>query len=326
MFADVMNNSGLTASHNEHLSVDRPERYDHTYFPPDANEKNSGQHIRAALALVQVLVVSITVQAQGADASTYTTDQLHQHFQNVAQTYVMRSGNTRLKLREQPLMHWQNTVRQQEQGALYMWAKNGRPQVLGSIFTFQNAGKVQCRHELISLADGPISAQLDATSVWSPERAGVKWIACDSVAAPTQSAPRRLTQMRAIARQFSGRLEITDRQTANLSLIPQPLVRYQAPEAGVIDGAVFSMAVVTDPEIFLLVEAKKSGGGPAAWYYAAARSHFQKLELRRERQIVWQAPAVAELANTRAGQFPFTNQPYFVFFPPKPLPAPEELR
>jgi hypothetical protein len=28
------------------------------------------------------------------------------------------------------------------------------------------------------------------------------------------------------------------------------LIRYESPESGVIDGAIFSLAVATDPEIF----------------------------------------------------------------------------
>lgn len=276
-------------------------------------------------ALFAILLV-VAAPASAQDSSRYQPEELHRHFQKVAESYVIRAGNIRLKLRDQPLMHWQNTVRQQEQGALYMWSKQGRPQVLGSIFTFQNGDEVLCRHEMISLAESPLRAELNSSPVWTPNQAGVKWIAFDSVPPPTESAARRMTQMRSIAREFSGTLQIKEGIPANLTLIPQPLVRYQAPEAGVIDGAIFSMAVVTDPEIFLLVEAKESGGGPAAWYYAAARSHFEELQLRRNKQIVWQAANVGELANTRAGQFPWVNRPYFIFFPPQPLPAPEALR
>lgn len=280
---------------------------------------------RPALAFALMVVSSVAARGQ-EDNTTYTPEQLHKHFQDVAESYVIRAGKDRLQLREQPLMHWQNTVRQQEQGALYLWSNKGRPQVLASIFTYENDNRVHCRHEMISLSESPLSAELDATKVWSPQEAGVTWIPYDSDTTPTESAARRMTQMRAIARQLSGTLKIDGRAPANLELIPQPLVRYQAPDAGIIDGAIFSMAVVTDPEIFVLIEAKKSKGGPASWYYAAARSHFNELELRRGDKIVWQAPDVAELANTRYGQFPWVNRPYFIFFPPQTLPPPEELQ
>ncbi len=223
-------------------------------------------------------------------------------------------------------MHWQNTVRKQEQGALYVWDKDGRPQVLGSIFTYQFQNRVHCRHEMISLADRPLTSKLGSTVVWTPKRAGVAWKPCDDVPPPMESAPRRLTQMRAIARQFTGTLDIPDYQLANLTLIPQPLVRYQATNAGVIDGAVFSFAVVTDPEILLVVEARESNGESGSWHYAAARAHYEELELKRKGSMVWQAARVKEMANTRFAQLPYAAEPYFVFFPPQPLPPPEALR
>jgi hypothetical protein len=179
---------------------------------------------------------------------------------------------------------------------------------------------------MISLADTPLTSRLDSQNVWSPKQAGVKWIEFAGAPAPTESAPRRMTQMRAIARQFSGTLNIPDRQLAHLKLIPQPLVRYNAPDHGVIDGAVFSMAVVTDPEILLIVEARKSTNGSTSWRYAAARAHYHELQLRRKDQIVWEMPVAIELENTKAGQLPFASKPYFIFFPPKPLPDPEDLR
>ena len=281
---------------------------------------------RLIICMTLVLASSSPLFAQRL-AEEYTPEQLHKHFQNVAEEYVMTVDGTRLSLKPQPLMHWQNTVRLQEQGALYMWQRNGRPQVLGSIFTFQNQGRVQCRHEMISLAESPLSAKLDGVTVWSPKKAGVEWTKFETPRGPTESAPRRLTQMRGIARQFTGTLDIPTQQIASLTLIPQPLVRYSAVEDDVIDGAVFSLAVVTDPEILLMIEARKSSSGDASWHYAAARAHYHAVELKnQEGRSLWKAPMVIELENTRANQRPHSLDPYFIFFPPDPLPSPELLQ
>ncbi len=132
--------------------------------------------------------------------------------------------------------------------------------------------------------------------------------------------------MRSIARQFSGTLSIPESQPNQLDLIPQPLIRYEAPDENVIDGAIFSLAVATDPEIFLVIEARKAADGSLGWYYAASRSHYQALSLRRHGQLVWTAAPIAELASTKAGQLPWANDPYFIYTPSQPLPAPEDLR
>jgi hypothetical protein len=66
--------------------------------------------------------------------------------------------------------------------------------------------------------------------------------------------------------------------------------------------------------------------GTTSWQYAAARSHYHEVELRHRDQVVWTAPMVIALETASAAQMPLANDPYFTFFPPQPLPAPEELR
>lgn len=279
-----------------------------------------------AVVATYLIMLPATLVAQHGSGETYTPEELQQHFQNVAEGYKIQAGRTALTLRKRPLMHWQNSVRQQEQGAIFAWEKRGRPQVLASIFTYQMNDRVFCRHELISFADTPMKAVFQSEAVWSPTLPGLQWKPVDRIAAPTESAPRRLRDMRAIARQFSGKLSIPGSQPNQLDLIPQPLIRYAAADDRVVDGAIFSFAVATDPEILLVIEARKAADGSLGWHYAVARSHYEALALRKHGQWVWSASRKDELASTKAGQLPWANQPYFIFTPSQPLPAPEDLR
>jgi hypothetical protein len=222
-------------------------------------------------------------------------------------------------------MNWKNPVRTQSRGALYVWELNGRPQVLGSIFTFEYNGIVRCRHELISLADQPLTARLDADVVWSPNRAGAEWTPCEGDLLPAQAAARRLFQMRSIARRFTGKLETPDGQTSTLTLIPQPLLRYQSADDGIMDGAVFSLAQGTDPEILLAIEARRTKQGAMAFFYAPMRANFLGLTLERQGSQVWSAPMLLDLRHTTAGQQPWSNEPFFPMTPKTPLPPPDQL-
>ena len=222
-------------------------------------------------------------------------------------------------------MNWKNPVRTQSRGALYVWDLKGRPQVLGSIFTYEYNDIVRCRHELISLADQPLTAKLEADVVWSPNRAGVEWTQCESTLVPAQTASRRLFQMRSIARQFTGKMEMPDGQITTLTLIPQPLLRYESSDDGIMDGAVFSLAQGTDPEILLAIEAKQTKQGATAFFYAPMRANFLGLRLEREGSQVWSAPMLLDLRHTTAGQQPWSNEPFFPMTPKTPLPPPEEL-
>jgi hypothetical protein len=221
-------------------------------------------------------------------------------------------------------MNWFNSERQQDRGALYVWEQQGKPVVLGSIFTFEYDSQVLCRHEMISLADGPLTATLDSIVVWNPLQSGMDWRPIEQPATAATSANRRLIEMRSIARQFSGELKIPNAQPSKLTLLPQPLHRYQAPEQGVIDGAIFSFAVGTDPEILLVIEANDRDG-KSGYRYSPVRAHYHELELAKDGVNVWKAPMEIALEMTSAGERPFCNQPYFSFTPLQALPSPEEL-
>lgn len=276
----------------------------------------------AASQICLLLLLSGILPAQ---TSAYTAEQLQRHFQESAENYEIFVGSQQLTLKKQPLMNWKNPVRTQSRGALYVWQTKGRAQVLGSIFTFEYNDIVRCRHELISLADQPLTAKLDGDVVWSPNRAGADWTQCDAELVPAQTASRRLVQMRSIARKFTGKLETSDGQTATLALIPQPLLRYEAAEDGVLDGTVFSLAQGTDPEILLVIEAKQGRDGARAFFYAPMRANYLGLKLELEGSLVWSAPMLLELRGTTAGQQPWSNEPFFPMTPKTPLPPPERL-
>jgi len=67
--------------------------------------------------------------------------------------------------------------------------------------------------------------------------------------------------MRNIAREFSGAMK-DNNDVTELRLLTQPIVRYKAPERGVIDGAIFALVWKgTDPEILLVLEDRNDNDG-----------------------------------------------------------------
>jgi len=274
------------------------------------------------------IILSLQCELLWAQKSaTYTPEELHRHFQNEAESYeILAKGATKpFELKPKPLMHWQNTVRQQEQGAMYVWFDGELPAVLASIFTYEYGGTVYCKHECISISEKPFSAKLGNTPVWAPKTAGASWKSIDDAGQPADSLPRRLTQMRSIARHFSGKVTNPEGEATKLELLPQPLIRFQAPQQNVIDGAIFSLAVVTDPELLVMIEAFKEKE-KIEWRYCALRSHHWQVDLARNDAPVWTAPLKFELQSAVFNQAPNASEPYFSFKPPVAIPAPEQLR
>jgi hypothetical protein len=110
--------------------------------------------------------------------------------------------------------------------------------------------------------------------------------------------------MRALAARYSLSAEY-GKVKEDLRLLTTPVYRYASGKQGVADGAMFAFARGTDPEAFLLLEARKGKDGPE-WQYAFARFvGHASLRATREDREVWQVDALSTKVNTDP------KQPYF---------------
>jgi hypothetical protein len=78
-------------------------------------------------------------------------------------------------------------------------------------------------------------------------------------------------------------------QAWDLRLLPQPLYRDESTaDPDILEGALFALvsSAGTDPEIILLLEARKSPSG-AQWFYGAARFSDMNLWLKHKGNEVW---------------------------------------
>jgi len=206
------------------------------------------------------------------------------------------------ELIEKPVSVWTNptTTYGVQHGSVFVWAHEGRPMVIGSIFAHPvGKGKRKLIHEFHSLAPAALSAVCsdEQNSVWEPA-GGLKLEPLPESPRPDAAAGKRLLQMRTIGREFGGHTVDWRKQRWELRLQPQPLYRYDQPQAGVLDGALFSLVsnAGTDPEVFLLLEARAEG-----WHFALLRFADSNLYVTRKEKEIWTAvrgPDHAQLHNT----------------------------
>ena len=192
-------------------------------------------------------------------------------------------------LRDEPILRWNQPVRGGDDGAVFLWLDRGRPAVIGTIFAWPHPdGDRVVQHELHSLAPSPLRADWnDRRPLWSPDRAGVEFRPVPDAPVPADSAPQRLRQLRGLAREFSAGSVDPDGREWELRLLPQPLYRYELDGRGdTIDGALFAIAQGTDPEVILLIEARRDGGRPR-WEYACARFSDYELHVSHHGDEVW---------------------------------------
>lgn len=210
-----------------------------------------------------------------------------------AQKYVITAGKdtSPLSLRETPVLAWTNPERNQERGKLYVWTRQGRPLVIGTMFAVGNQFAV---HEFHSLADDRLTAHFGKTIAWTPRGPGIEWKKLSDSPVPADTAAGRNLQLRQVARQYSAVLHDPRGGRQELRLAPRPLFDYQAPDVGVIQGAIFTFVAATDPEILLLVEAitpeanNTATSAGAHFRVAFARFHYWKVVVTEGEKVVWE--------------------------------------
>jgi hypothetical protein len=199
-----------------------------------------------------------------------------------------------LSLRREPIYRWTNPTRSGgQEGDVFLWTYKGRPEAVGCIFSHPEEPdrRVIC-HELHSLSRATLIVDRDSKNRWEPKAAGVEPRPVPNAPAPATTAPARLRQMNAIAREFSGNSRDHGGKRWDFRLLPKPLYRYESTDPEVVDGAVFAFVTSagTDPELLLVIDARKSGGQPPRWEYSAARFSDLDLWLRHKDAEVWAVP------------------------------------
>jgi hypothetical protein len=210
----------------------------------------------------------------------------------------------------EPVLHWNNPLRQTSNGAVFLWVVDGRPEVAASLYRYTYGGKMIEDHEFQSLATIGLTATRNGQTVWAPRTGGVNLIPIPGAARPAATPAERLRQMQALAREFHAFFDTADNKS-ELRLLPKPLYRYETKDPSVRDGAVFAFVVTTDPEVLLAIEARPSGGD-LVWHYGFARMSMVNLRAQHKGQTVWSADWVYDLEAP--------NKPYVT------LRAPDRIR
>ena len=204
-----------------------------------------------------------------------------------AQTYslaIESAPKKALELKKEPVFEWVNPDRSNQQGAVFLWLREGRPAALACIFSHPHEklpGR-QVMHELHALDTEKLLVKRDEYNQWRPE-AGLVRKELPDAGVPAETAAARLLQMRRLAQEFTGFSVDRDAKRWELRLLPTPLFRYPTAKTGVVDGALFALVSTagTDPEVLLLLEAKTIDG-KMRWEFALGR--FSDWELRVQRK------------------------------------------
>src|SRR5262249_24920319 len=126
---------------------------------------------------------------------------------------------------------------------------------------------------------------------WNPTKAGAKFESVPKAAAPAATPAARLRQMRELAGDFNREREQPEQGKGVMRLLPPPIYPHGSPEMRGTGGGLFVFVEGTDPEAYLLIEAR--GGDDPHWEFAFARMNIVKFTGAYKGQAVWEVEAVS---------------------------------
>jgi hypothetical protein len=156
----------------------------------------------------------------------------------------------KVPLMESPILRFNDPAREFHDATLWAWGDKGRPVCLLAIEQYGDQW-----FECISLADSTLTADADKLK-WRPKSAGITLAPFPDAPPPAKTAPRRMAQMKELLGKLSAYEVGKTGSRYELRLMARPLHRYEDPEAGLQDGAIFAFAYGTNPELLAVIEAR----------------------------------------------------------------------
>ena len=206
---------------------------------------------------------------------------------------VAPGGERQFALCDHSLLRWTNPVGgRRAHGEVFLWTDRGRPAAVLSLYRLTEGDVVLEDHEFCSLALGGLTARRSGRPVWSPEASGVELKPFPEAPAPQDSPRSRLAQMRRLAGQLRADKTTRDDVTRDLRLLSNPVYRYESDDPDVLDGALFVFVEGTDPEAFLLIEARGGAKDGREWLYGLGRMNSVRLRVLQGAHVLWEAPAL----------------------------------
>ena len=235
-------------------------------------------------------------QAAPNDADSELIQRWRAVCQQQAEMYtigVKDSGQPRFQRLKTPIFSHATPARGNDIGSVFLWVdEQQRPMVVADIFAWSlnNDPKRQIVHECHSLAPAALDVTIGDRRLWKPGKAGLKWQAVAEAAAPSATKAQRWRQARDLAQQFTANSIDMQGGRWELRVLPQPTYQYEAGSGDTRQtGAMFAVCQGTDPELWLLFEARRDADGDR-WYFACATFTDYELQVRHHDKDVWTHP------------------------------------
>ncbi len=207
-----------------------------------------------------------TVASEKSDSLT----EMRQRADGVMVTAPDGGESHRQPLQGLPLFRYSDPRRTIRDAALWGFGERGRPAALMKTEVYSIDGGTMWVYCLASLSDRLIEAKWDDGAKFQSQEPGLELRAIPNGPRPGGTAAVRLVQLKRLTDRFSATIQNGVDNREPMRLMPTPICRYDDPEAGLIDGAVFGYTMGTNPDVLLVIELHGTAGGVTEWRGGAA--------------------------------------------------------
>ena len=264
---------------------------------------------RLLLAMVVCQAISSHVTAQeaaskeSADSEDSTPKDEHSKARRELMVLAMEKysvildGNLEhpVTLDSSTLLRYSNPLGDVADGVLsvYSAGPGERPAVLANMYVHgakHNGLAMQC---FADIHPGKVEVIRGERTVWSPGTRYSKFATLPDGPEPSDNPALRLSQIKNMAARFEiidGFREPNSEPSPHvLRMMSRPTHRYGKPDGEIIDGALFTFVVATDPEACLLIEIRRKGD-VTSWEYMVLPMTIYSLEAKLDGNTVWTKP------------------------------------
>lgn len=216
----------------------------------------------------------------------------------------------KVKRIEKALLSYGDATRENDRGSVWAWGEKGRPVAVLELYQNVN-NRTRWVSVICNTSGGKVRASRGGEAWWAENASATEPKDIPGAAAPAAEGPARQRQLKQLAGKFTGH-EFWDPNNSRFELrrLDRPLHTYRDEDAGILDGALYTLANGTNPEILLCVEARTNpkDATKSAWQFAVGRLAHAELHLLYDEKEVFDAPR-ADRARLSA-----SNKPYWLTF------------
>ena len=206
------------------------------------------------------------------------------------------------------MMRWSNPVGDVVDGLLtvYSTGPTARPAMIAHFHVHGSGLNGLEMHEFAEVHPGTVELYRRERKIWSPRERYGKFQPLPDAPVPSSKAPLRLAQIKSMAQRFEVidgfRAPNSEPQPQALRMMARPTCRYGKDDEELVDGALFTYVLATDPEACLLIEIHRTGK-TYAWEYMFCPMTIYSLDVKLDGKQVWNKPEAMVFNNPTAPHY-----------------------